>query len=46
MALKAVIRLMSSFEFRSELLKKSPHIFYETPSQCVRGDVSWSVLLD
>jgi hypothetical protein len=46
MALKAAIRLMSSTEFRSELLKKSSHIYYETLSQGLRGGVSSSVLLD
>ncbi len=46
MAFRAVVRIMASPEFSSDLLQISPHIFYETPSQLVRGDVSSSVLHD
>jgi hypothetical protein len=45
MASEAVVRLMASPEFRSDLIQISPHIFYETLSQLKRGGVSSSVLL-
>ena len=44
MAFEAVIRMMSSFEFRSELLHITPQHIFEAPLQHLHGGASSSVV--